>query len=183
MNPLRDILVIEDEPMVTQALEQLLRDTNWRELDYLVVDLPPGTGDTQLTLAHTGGIERGKLLDQIEALRRQQTSVSERPTADAMEKGGGKITISAHRENERIAIHIADTGPGIPEANLGRIFDPFFTTKPPGEGIGLGLELSRRLVRRYQGDIAVESRPGRTEFCVSLAAEQPASPSATGESA
>jgi ATP-binding protein involved in chromosome partitioning len=38
-------------PMVTQALEQLLKETNWREVDYLVIDLPPGTGDTQLTLA------------------------------------------------------------------------------------------------------------------------------------
>lgn len=38
-------------PMVTQALEQLLRDTKWKDLDYLIIDLPPGTGDTQLTLA------------------------------------------------------------------------------------------------------------------------------------
>jgi len=38
-------------PMVTQALEQLLKETNWHDLDYLIIDLPPGTGDTQLTLA------------------------------------------------------------------------------------------------------------------------------------
>lgn len=50
-------LVAEDTPMiwrgpmVTQALEQLLKDTNWNALDYLIIDLPPGTGDTQLTLA------------------------------------------------------------------------------------------------------------------------------------
>ena len=59
-----------------------------------------------------------------------------------------------------------------PGGKLSRIFDPFFTTKPMGQGTGLGLDIARRIVRRHDGDIDVESRPGggRTEFRVCLPA-------------
>ncbi|MCL2535405.1 MAG: ATP-binding protein, partial [Nocardiaceae bacterium] len=46
------------------------------------------------------------------------------------------------------------------------IFEPFFTTKPVGEGTGLGLDISWRIVNRHGGDIRVTSQPGRTEFVV-----------------
>lgn len=93
----------------------------------------------------------------------------------------GHIDISARRELDRVVVRVVDDGTGIPPDIEPRIFDAFFTTKPPGQGIGLGLEITRRLVRRYQGDIAVESRPGRTEFRVTLALEEPVTPSATSE--
>jgi len=88
----------------------------------------------------------------------------------------GSIDVSARQELDRVVVRVVDDGPGIPPDIESRIFDAFFTTKPPGQGIGLGLEIARRLVRRYHGDIEVESRPGRTEFRVSLATEQPAPP-------
>ena len=86
----------------------------------------------------------------------------------------GNIQISARRELDRIVVRVADNGPGIPPDIAPRIFDPFFTTKPPGQGTGLGLDITRRLLRRYHGDISFESRPGRTEFCISLLVDQPA---------
>jgi signal transduction histidine kinase len=86
---------------------------------------------------------------------------------------GGRIDITADREPGRVVVTVADDGPGIPAEVLPQIFDPFFTTKPPGQGTGLGLEIARRLLRRYNGDIAVQSRPGRTEFRVSLLIDTP----------
>jgi len=81
----------------------------------------------------------------------------------------GRISISARRELDRIVVRVIDDGPGIPPDIMPRIFDPFFTTKPPGQGTGLGLDVTRRLLRRYQGDISFNSHKGRTEFRVSLA--------------
>lgn len=83
----------------------------------------------------------------------------------------GKIRIQAGLEADLIMVRIIDNGPGIPRDKIGRIFDPFYTTKAPGKGTGLGLDLSRRIVRRYNGDINVRSEPGKTEFCVNLSPE------------
>jgi len=86
----------------------------------------------------------------------------------------GSIEISARQELDWIVVRIVDNGPGIPPEIMPRIFDPFFTTKPPGQGTGLGLDIARRLLRRYHGDISFNSRPGRTEFLVRLLIEKPA---------
>jgi len=66
-------------------------------------------------------------------------------------------------------VEIADTGVGIPESVRPRIFEPFFTTKPVGEGTGLGLDISYRIVvNKHHGDIRVTSQPGDTRFRVVL---------------
>lgn len=80
----------------------------------------------------------------------------------------GRVEVLASREHRRVVVRIADNGPGIPEQIRDRIFDPFFTTKPVGQGTGLGLDIVRRLVRHNDGDISVDSHPGRTEFRVVL---------------
>jgi len=80
----------------------------------------------------------------------------------------GQVTIRAARQFDFVIVRIIDDGPGVPPEICERIFDPFFTTKPVGEGTGLGLDIARRLVRRNGGDIELESRPGRTEFRVTL---------------
>ncbi len=80
----------------------------------------------------------------------------------------GKVVVSARQERDRVVVSVLDDGEGIPPEVLPRIWDPFFTTKAPGHGTGLGLEITRQLVRQSGGDITVQSRPGRTEFRISL---------------
>ena len=88
--------------------------------------------------------------------------------------GTGKLTIRTRRDEEFLAVHIGDTGPGVPEEIRSRIFEPFFTTKPFGEGTGLGLDISWRIVvNKHHGDLRLESVPGGTWFVVRLPLVEP----------
>jgi signal transduction histidine kinase len=90
--------------------------------------------------------------------------------------GKGTLTIRTFREGDCVVVEIGDTGPGIPANLQRRVFEPFFTTKPVGEGTGLGLDISYRIVvNRHRGDLRLTSRPGDTRFRVLLPLTEPAS--------
>lgn len=78
----------------------------------------------------------------------------------------GEVVVSVTHDANSVTISFVDSGPGIPPAIVGQIFDPFFTTKQVGEGMGLGLHVASRIIRGHNGQINVESVPGRTEFRV-----------------
>ncbi len=81
----------------------------------------------------------------------------------------GTLTVRTALDHDRVLVEFRDTGPGIPQEIRGRIFDPFFTTKPVGEGTGLGLDISWRIiVNKHHGSLHVESEPGDTRFQVLL---------------
>jgi signal transduction histidine kinase len=80
----------------------------------------------------------------------------------------GHINITAEHEGGSVVVCVVDDGPGIPSGIKGQIFDPFFTTKQVGDGTGLWLDIVRRLVQWHDGEIEVDSRPGRTAFRVTL---------------
>ena len=90
--------------------------------------------------------------------------------------GVGTLTIKTYREDDHVVVSIGDTGPGVPENLKKRVFEPFFTTKPVGEGTGLGLDISYRIVvNGHGGDIVLESQPGDTRFQVRLPVAEPSS--------
>ncbi len=83
--------------------------------------------------------------------------------------GQGTLTVRTGLDRDRVLVEIGDTGPGVPPEIRERIFEPFFTTKAVGEGTGLGLDISWRIiVNKHHGDLEVESVPGDTRFRVRL---------------
>jgi signal transduction histidine kinase len=89
--------------------------------------------------------------------------------------GVGTLTLRTSRDRDFVLAEIGDTGPGVPAGLVEKIFEPFFTTKPVGEGTGLGLDISYRIVvQRHGGDLKVVSEPGDTRFQVRLPLQAPA---------
>jgi len=73
----------------------------------------------------------------------------------------GVVRVITEAEPDAVTVRVEDNGCGIAKDLMDRIFDPFFTTKDVGEGTGLGLSISYQIVRKHDGDIQVESEPGR----------------------
>jgi len=99
---------------------------------------------------------------------------------DAM-NGKGELRIRTVRELDSAIVEIGDNGPGVPREIQSRIFDPFFTTKQVGEGTGLGLDTTMRIVRKHHGSIELKSQPGDTRFRVRLPIQQPKAPPHEGD--
>ena len=92
--------------------------------------------------------------------------------ADAMvDTPQPQLRLHITREHQRVLLQVEDNGPGFEPRALQRAFDPFFTTKPPGQGTGLGLATSLRLIQRFGGDIRIQNLPaGGSRVEVSLEA-------------
>ena len=80
----------------------------------------------------------------------------------------GKLYIRVFKEKGWVVVSITDSGKGIPQDEINQIFDPFFSTKPTGEGTGIGLDISKRIIEKHSGKIEVESKPGETTFSIYL---------------
>jgi signal transduction histidine kinase len=93
---------------------------------------------------------------------------------------GGHVRLEAAASDGKVVVKVIDDGLGIPDEIAHRIFDPFFTTKGVGEGTGLGLDISRRIVLRHRGTIDLFTGKGGTEFRVTLPASvcRPSTPDA-----
>jgi signal transduction histidine kinase len=78
------------------------------------------------------------------------------------------VDVDVRETDETVLISVEDTGPGVDAQVLNKIFDPFFTTKPPGEGVGVGLSISRRIIEAHNGKLFLDQTSRKTRFVAQL---------------
>jgi len=147
------------------------------------VDVVQGIEDTVLLLGHKlKGIEIVREFDPVLAtitaygseLNQVWTNLLDNAADAVSDVDDPAITLRTMAKDDEIIVEVEDNGAGILSEHKSRIFDSFFTTKPPGEGTGLGLQITHRIVvLDHRGAIEVDSVPGRTTFRVILPISQP----------
>ena len=182
---------------IRQIVNSLRNFSRLDEADYKAVDIHAGLDSTLVILEHRVKAtsdrpaiqvikQYGELplvecyagqLNQVfmNILANALDALEDRATA-AMEQCPSTITIQTKPINgDRIAVHILDNGPGIPEAVQRRVFDPFFTTKPSGKGTGMGMSISYQIVtEKHGGTLECFSSPEQgTEFVIQIPRRQP----------
>ena len=147
------------------------------------IDVHSGIDSTLVMLNHKIGDVRvvkeyDRSLPQIPAHPAELNQVWTNLIDNAVQamEGTGTLTIRTSRDGDAVLVEVCDDGPGVPPELQKRVFEPFFTTKAVGEGTGLGLDISYRIVvSGHRGDLTVVSQPGDTRFRVRLPLAEPAS--------
>jgi len=110
--------------------------------------------------------ELPEIMGSEEALNQVWTNIVHNALQAMQNKG--QLTIRCRKETAHISVEFEDNGPGIPLSVQSRIFEPFFTTKASGEGTGIGLDISQKIVEKHAGKLLFTSEPGKTVFRVEL---------------
>jgi len=145
----RRIETVQVRPLVEELLDISGRDWS-KDKIATQIEIEPGTA-VRADVGHLQQVLLNLLINARQALRAK----------------GGRLTISASIENERVTITVADNGPGITAEHLPHIFDPFFSTKQTSTEVGqsnsagLGLHISRNLVHQMQGTLEAASTAGQ----------------------
>ena len=142
------------------------------------VDLARGLSDTVAVLASKARAKSVTLtldvapdVPHVLALGGALNQVWANLIDNAIDAARSQVGVAVARGDAGAVVTVTDDGHGIPAALRDRIFDPFFTTKGIGQGVGIGLDVARRIVGQHRGTIEVDSRDGRTAFTVRLPAD------------
>jgi two-component system, NtrC family, sensor histidine kinase HydH len=164
-------LIDKESGRLSNVLEKLLEFSRMDEPRVELTDINGIVDDTVLFLEHhltrfkkiALFVEKDETLPQVEIdrIHVQQSLVNIVMNAAQAMPDGGDVRIKTGWNSGYVYIAITDQGTGISPEHMDRIFEPFFTTKKKGEGTGLGLSLSKRLVEANNGRIEVESAEGQ----------------------